>query len=231
MMVIEENLLLRQVCYRIFASLFLYPESNRLAALQDAASALLTSETEQGHSVSAEMESLLKHLTETKLENTRTIINEYNRLFLIRPKAPPYETIYIDPEGQLRGKLTARLDEVYLQAGLTISPELGELPDHISVELEFMAYLCMKEAEGHTANEVFEATNFRNLQISFIGQHLARWFPQFAKRIKEANPGSIYQYLLPAAYEFLRNELDLLGLRNHTRKPNKSSSPALATHV
>jgi TorA maturation chaperone TorD len=223
MMVTEEYLLPRQVCYRIFASLFLYPEHKRLVEIQNAAS-FLTGESWQN---SAEVKSLINQLAEIDLKNGRSIVNEYNRLFLIRPKAPPYETIYTNAEGQMRGLLTAQLEGIYLNAGLEISPELNELPDHISVELEFMAYLCMKESEAHTPDEVLEAAHFRDLQVSFMGQHLARWFPSFAKRIEEADPGSIYQYLLPAVYEFLRKELDLLGLRNHNRKPSESSSPVL----
>lgn len=226
-MVIEENLLLRQVCYRLFASLFLYPEHKRLVEIQNAASFL----TDESWQFSAEVKSLITQLAEIDPRNGRAIINEYNRLFLIRPKAPPYETIYTDAEGQMRGLLTAQLEQKYLNAGLAISPELNELPDHISVELEFIAYLCMKELEAHKANEVVEANHFRELQISFMGKHLSRWFPSFAKRIKEADPGSIYQHLLLAAYEFLRDELDLLGLRNYIRKPSDSSSPALTKQI
>lgn len=209
-----ENLFLRQIGYRLFAGLFLYPEHNRLAELQEAASALLAGEIGQGHPFSASLESLLKQLTETDLKDSRTIINEYNRLFLIRPKAPPHETVYTNPEGQLRGMLTVQLEERYLEAGLVISPELNELPDHISVELEFMAFLCMKEADARLANEDSVANHFRALQESFMRQHLVRWFPKFAQRIKESEPGSIYHFLLPAVYSYLQHELGVLGLGN-----------------
>jgi TorA maturation chaperone TorD len=213
-MIIEEKLLLRQVAYRLFASLFLYPEYNRLAELQDAASTLLSSGNGEWYPFSETLNSLLIQLVEADLENERSIINEYNRLFQIRPKAPPHETFYTNAEGQLRGLLTAQLEEKYLLTGLEISPELNELPDHISVELEFMAYLCMKEAEAIQTHDEVEANRLRDKQISFMRQHLARWFPKFAQRINEAEPVMIYQYLLPAVYGFLRYELDELGLRN-----------------
>ncbi|NIT52346.1 MAG: molecular chaperone TorD family protein, partial [candidate division Zixibacteria bacterium] len=82
---------------------------------------------------SAAVGSLINQLAEIDPNLGRAMVNEYNRLFLIRPKAPPYETIYTDAEGQMRGLLTAQLEGVYLNAGLEISPELNELPDHISV--------------------------------------------------------------------------------------------------
>lgn len=211
-MIIEENLLLRQVAYRLFASLFLYPERARLAELRDAAAALLAGEMELWYPFSAAMEAFLQQLADIDLENKRPLINEYNRLFLIKPKAPPHETIYTDPEGQSRGLLTARLEKKYRRAGLVISPDLNELPDHVSVEFEFMAYLCMKEVDALKANDLVEANHFRALQISFMGQHLTSWFPKFAQRIKNSEPQSVYQYLLPAAYGFLRHESGLLGL-------------------
>jgi TorA maturation chaperone TorD len=208
----EALLPLRQMAYRLFASLFLYPDRERMENLQFTADALLASRFWQGYPYSAALESLLNQLIEIDLENERPIINEYNRLFLIRPKAPPHETIYTDAEGQMRGMLTARLEEKYLEAGLAISPDLNELPDHISVELEFMAYLCMKEAEARQANDEDEAIRLRALQRSFVGQHLARWFPNFAQRIEESEPRSIYQFSLPAVYSFLWHELSVLGL-------------------
>ena len=213
--------------YIIDLERFLYPDQYRLVEIQRAASVLIC----ESWQFSEAVESLINQLAEINPNLARETVNEYNRLFLIRPKAPPYETFYADAEGQMRGLLTAQLEENYLNAGLAISPELNELPDHISVQLEFLAYLCMKESEAHTANEELQAAQFRDLQTSFMGQHLARWFPSFAKRIKEADPGSIYQYLLPAVYEFLRNELDLLGLRNDIRRTGKSSSPSLIKQI
>ena len=202
---------LRWLTYRLLASLFLYPDKERLAGLQMAAKVLMENPIWEEISSQETLEVLLNQLIETDLKNERPIINEYNRLFLIRPKAPPHETIYTNPEGQMRGMLTVRLEQKYLEAGLAISPELNELPDHISVELEFMAYLCMKEAEARQTNDDVEADHFHVLQEMFMGQHLARWFPKFAQRFKESEPGSIYQFLLPAVYGFLRNELGALG--------------------
>ncbi len=204
----------RWLTYRLLASLFLYPDKERLAGLQIAAKVLMEDSIWDGFLSQETLEDLLNQLIDTDLKNGRPIINEYNRLFLIRPKAQPHETVYTDPEGQMRGMLTAQLEERYLEAGLVISPELNELPDHISVELEFMAFLCMKEVDARLANEDKVAIHFRALQESFMRQHLVRWFPKFAQRIKESEPGSIYHFLLPAVYNYLRHELGVLGLGN-----------------
>jgi TorA maturation chaperone TorD len=137
-------------------------------------------------------------------------LNEYNRLFLIRPKAPLHETYYLDTEGPFRGLLTARLEGEYLQAGLTVSSELNELPDHIAVELEFMSFFSSQEVQAELAKE---ALHYRQCQRSFMETHLARWFPKMAHRVKKAEPKQIYSLVVQATYAYLLSELEYLGIR------------------
>ncbi len=221
---------LRVIGYRLFASLFLYPSRERLAALQAAAEELLSSDIWGGYPFSASLGELLRHLVELDLEEDQPVINEYNRLYSIRPLAPPYETFYLDSEGQLRGMLVADLESIYLQAGLAISPELNELPDHVSVELEFMAFLCLQEAEAWRAGQDERARRYRSLQKSFMRQHLARWFPLFSRRAKEAAPRNLYSALLPAVFRFLRYDLEHEVLYDGVKRgPGPLFTPPLET--
>ncbi len=211
----EKSLLIRQIAYRLFASLFLYPEVERLTELRAAAQELLTDGLLSGHPYSPQMQALLESLAALDpVGDERPLVNEYNRLFMVRPQAPPHETVYMDSEGQFRGMLTAELETTYRQVGLTVSPTLNELPDHIAVELEFMAYLCLKESEAQQdGSSTTDALRWRGLQAAFVKGHLARWFPLFARRLKEAQPVGLYAALLPAVYAFLSHELYWLGLR------------------
>ncbi len=209
----EEFLSVRLILYRLLASLFLYPDDERLATLKPVAKELLENPIWEGYPFSAHVQELLEHLAKLNLEAPKPIIDAYNRLFLVRPQAPPHETFYTDAQGQFRGLLTSQLEEEYLQAGLAVSPDLNELPDHIAVELEFMAFLCSQEIEALEAENGTKAQEYRNNQRSFMAAHLARWFPKFAKRIVKAEPESIYRYLLPAAYNFLLHELKFLELQ------------------
>lgn len=50
--------------------------------------------------------------------------------------------------------------------------EDAELPDHVSVELEFMHFLC--ELEHHAVQSGQDATSVRKAQCDFIDRHLTR---------------------------------------------------------
>jgi TorA maturation chaperone TorD len=211
----ETLLPLRQFAYRFFGSLFLYPDEERLQNIQMIVRSILPGDSWRGQPFSPELERLLIRLDEIDIQlQRRDIVNEYNRLFLIRALAPPHETYYTDADGQFRGKLTSDLAAEYLEAGLELATDLNELPDHISVELEFMSFLCDREILALDENRVQDGKRYWESQRKFVGQHLARWFPKMALRVREANPEHLYALVLQAAYAFLRHDLEYLGIQD-----------------
>ncbi len=205
---------LRQALYRLFGALFLYADADRLAKLRAAAGGLRQEGNLWGEAAfSSPLQELLEVLSQLTGETTGRIEEEYVRLFLAKPAAPPYESYYLDPEGQSRARIANQLEREYAQAGLALSPALKDLPDHIAVELEFMSFLCGQEAEAWEAEALEGGTRARERQRSFLGQHLGRWFPAFARRVREAAPGGLYAVVAEVAYAFLRHELDHLRLR------------------
>ncbi len=87
------------------------------------------------------------------------------------------------------------------------------MPDHISVELEFMSFLCAEEVKARDKANEAENVQIRIQQRAFLNEHLVKWFPQFARRITDAAPESIYSVITTTAYVFLRSDLGYLGLR------------------
>ena len=115
------------------------------------------------------------------------LILAHTRLFTGpgQPLAPAYESVYL--EGRLMGEAAVRVAEFYAEASLQVSTGLGELPDHISIELAFMAYLIDRE-EGEDANkEIWKALRHR-----FMDRHLARWLPQFCERVQASAAHPFY---------------------------------------
>ena len=56
-----------------------------------------------------------------------------------------------------------------------------EYPDHLVTELEFLAWLCLKE---HAAlRDGRDAEPFRNAARDFLGRHLGVWLPSFRQRL------------------------------------------------
>lgn len=129
---------------------------------------------------------------------------EYNRLF-VGPShvlCPPYESVYrkdrpLMERGLVMGPSVVDVKRMYLQGDLEISKKFRDLPDHISVELEFMAYLCSRE----TLNK-----KLVDVQREFFIKHLGIWYLDFLNCVM-VNSKSPF-YLMPAheLEEFLNEE-------------------------
>ena len=106
---------------------------------------------------------------------------EYNRLFVGpgRPEAPPYESVYRDPRGQVLGAATQDVVQKYAEAGLAPEPDHHDLPDHVATELGFMAYLALRES-GSWGTDV---STWSERARTFLQEHLAAWLPAFCVRV------------------------------------------------
>lgn len=210
----QNQLILRQALYRFFASLYLYPDQELLESLKQGAQELLNSHPLwENHAFDEKLNTLITILGQINLDQRKPIVDEYNRLFLVKPLTPPYETTYIKRPGQSEGILAAEISGLYGQAGLVVSPETNELPDHIAIELEFMSFLCEKELKAAQEDDDNGVNAARQEQQNFISQHLALWFPKFAKKALEEGNDTFYKSIIEATFAFLRSELVLLEIR------------------
>ncbi|MER3486388.1 MAG: hypothetical protein C4345_10855, partial [Chloroflexota bacterium] len=85
---------------------------------------------------------LLTALTPSLLRDAH-LPEEYVRVFCRNPDGPvcfPYASAYLTASGDAPGLLIAEVVRYYATAGLDIAPDAHESPDHVSVELEFMAH-------------------------------------------------------------------------------------------
>ena len=128
---------------------------------------------------------------------------EYTRLF-IGPKdhIPPFESLYNFKKGEIRqiwGTATVEVKKLIESAGLSFNKDYGGIPDHISIELEFMQKLVKKEAElwdeQKNGSLLFKTIK---LEKKFIDEHLKVWIPGFCQKVIEA-----------ARYDFYRNVAEL----------------------
>jgi DMSO reductase family type II enzyme chaperone len=140
---------------------------------------------------------------------------EYTHLF-IGPghlPCPPYESVYrVDVPAQERGLVMGRatVDVVqrYQQAGLNIASSHKDLPDHVGTELEFMYYLCQKEAEAWEKGNAGQAQEWLEMQQGFLKEHLGKWIPAFCEAVeKEANV-RIYGDLAALVRDHVALEID-----------------------
>lgn len=81
----------------------------------------------------------------------------------------------------------ADLGAFYRAFGLELRSEGGERHDHLSVELEFMSVLVGQEAHALAQGLPDEVLAInRRAQRLFLREHLGRWSPAFARRLRAA---------------------------------------------
>ena len=138
---------------------------------------------------------------------------EYNRLF-VGPGAPrvyPYESLYRDSTGLVMGPSAGEVLQAYRRAGLAINTAFKDLPDHIAVELEFMARLCCEEARAESAGRGDLALRLKQDQRSFLDAHLASWLPAMCEKVIRETTSTIYRGFAEIAAIFVgwdRERLD-----------------------
>ena len=135
---------------------------------------------------------------------------DYSRLFLgpFKLLAPPYGSIYLE-DGKIMSESTLVARDAYEQEGLDIV--LKDAPDHISVELEFMYFLALKEAEARENSDPEEATRLYNKQASFLRLHLGNWVGAFADNIEKNAETEFYKAIGLATKNFVLEDLGRLS--------------------
>ena len=133
---------------------------------------------------------------------------EYNRLFVGPGKlpCPPYESVYRTDRdageiGTLMGPSVWDVKNRYAEAGLEISKDFRDYPDHVAVELEFMHFLCSREA---TAALSEDKENWRRREKEFLEIHLKSWAGVFSDKVLKSTDSQFYK----TAASFLKEHID-----------------------
>lgn len=211
---------LRQGAYRLFSQSLLYPDQERTATLCRVARELMTHD--QGWSSFSffpQWAAFLRALERLGNSPPEVIQGESLSLFVVGQEpvpCPPYEAAYQGGDPAAVGWLLAQLEREYAQAGVQPSPTLNEPPDHVAVELEFMSFLCGKEAEAWESRNLEEARSTLRRERAFLDAHLGRWFPGFARRVASEDGGGWFVAQVTAAATFLVHEEDLVGVILHS---------------
>jgi TorA maturation chaperone TorD/Pyruvate/2-oxoacid:ferredoxin oxidoreductase delta subunit len=135
----------------------------------------------------------------------------YQRLFVgpARPRVYPYESCYRDPQARLAGPWAAQLSTWYAREGLA---PIHLQPDHIAVELAFMAHLAGQEAKARTSGDQATAMQYLEQQAAFLQQHLLVWAPEFCRRLQGESDHPFYTGLSRLLSGWLEIEALRFGL-------------------
>jgi TorA maturation chaperone TorD len=136
---------------------------------------------------------------------------EYTRLFLGPGKhISPHESVHHERDdgdwGSLWGKSTVEVKKFIETAGLEYKSEYSGLPDHISVELEFMQEVIKRETQAWKEKDREGALYCLKIEKKFIDEHLARWIPVFCDKIISEADLSFYREMSRLAKSFIELE-------------------------
>jgi len=129
---------------------------------------------------------------------------EYIRLFDVGAAGPPcplYGGVYAGD----RMKTMEDAVRFYNFFDLHMSPEMRELPDHITTELEFLHYLTFREAQA--LQEGLDPSPLLRAERDFLARHLRKWVPRLQARLAKQETLAFF----PAWVEFAGGFFDSDG--------------------
>ncbi len=211
----EADLLDRGGMYGLLACAFVVPRPGageelrgRWAALAPALPALLDDADDTGGTGAAIAEAL-RTLTDADLQAAHL------RCFghTISKDCPPYETEYGQAHVFQKTGQLADIAGFYRAFGLVRAPGLHDRLDALAVELEFLQFLCLKEAYGAAHDHDDEQLRrCRSAREKFLGEHLGTWVFAFTRRLEHARAHTVYAVLARLLAAFVTAELARAGL-------------------
>ena len=163
----------------------------------------------------------LAGLVHKNLMSRNTIVDlsvDFSKLFIgpYSLLAPPYGSIYLESERRIMGASTLDVVQFYKKAGLEVAEDHKDAPDHVSTELEFMAFLINEELRAMAKGKEDRFLNLLDVQKTFLHSHLKLWINPFAQEVKRGAQTDFYANLADATHIFVAEDVDyLFNLKLH----------------
>lgn len=142
---------------------------------------------------------------------------EYTRLFIGPGRhVSPHESVHRNAAGgSLWGEATAEVRRFIEACGLRYKSAYHGIPDHISVEMEFMKEIVAREARAWRRQDCRAAREFLRIEEEFIDRHLIRWVPAFCRKVIAGADLPFYGEIAKLTVDFLASEKEEMGRRAH----------------
>lgn len=115
-----------------------------------------------------------------------------------------FESVY--KEGKLLQESTFEIARLYYEAGLNVEKGFQLPPDHIAVELEFMAYLGFNEAEALREGDQEKIEFARRLEREALDRHLRSFGLSFSERMEKHAKTDFYRIMAKVLMETLTSK-------------------------
>lgn len=133
---------------------------------------------------------------------------EYSGLFEVGNDGPPVP-IREDLQTGQRAGTREDLVRFYSFFKYSLDEKFAWAPDHLSVELEFMHFLCYREATADSTSDPttrVDTLSYQLAQFDFATRHLVNWIPGLAAAVTANAPDSLYARVARVAGEFVRRD-------------------------
>lgn len=203
----------RQMSYSLLSAVFLgnWRDTGELIG-DTAAEVLAVSEWAADMSFYPAMREFLQQVSGLDSASLGEVENQYQRLFGPTPSLNPVplnETAYLVLGAEETGWVLASVERHYSSAGIESTSASGNVPDHIAVELEYLAYLCWCEADSWVGGDFKGARRMQDRQRRFLDQHPSKWIPILLREI--ASRGDVvFTSAAVAAHAQVMHDVDFL---------------------
>jgi|AntDeeMetagen285_2_1112576.scaffolds.fasta_scaffold00105_11 TorA maturation chaperone TorD len=189
---------------------------------------LLPDLTELSDAVSALTASWLNGFRESlaQLESVDQPLKEYSRLFLIPPAPCPLNLGY-HLDGSLMGRTATVLDACYHRYGLERGESFHDLPDHLALNLQWLAWVMALANEGSSGEDADE--NPLADAAGVIADYTLPAVEQLCRRLdeqaRERGLSALWPELLNVVRSQLQEDRNWLATHLGSAKPD----PAIAS--
>jgi len=132
---------------------------------------------------------------------TAPLRSAYSRLFEVGDGGAPAPVREDLMTGQKAG-IREEIVRFYDFFGYALGERFAWAPDHLSVELEFVHFLCFREAQ-----EGEDVLSCQLAQADFSARHLCNWVPMLRERVASLAPGTLYCRVVSALQAFVQADL------------------------
>lgn len=119
---------------------------------------------------------------------------EYMRLFDVGAVRPPCPLYGGEWGIGTRKRSMEEAVRFYRFFGMKVDQSARELPDHVTVELEFLQVLAF--TEGMTRARGVDPASLLRAQCDFIDRHPGRWWPMLQRKLPGESPSPFYGALV-----------------------------------
>lgn len=188
---------MKEALYSWFASFYLNaPTAKLLRPLANIKLLSILNSVSQDDHYRKALKELTAYVKRTRLEDLR---DEFYDLFVVPNKrnyVPPYESCFRERRGNelgnLWGETTADVAAFYRKAGYEAQNLQNVFaPDHIGIELAFVAKLCADELKLTESGDSMQAKKAEELRVLFLRGHISKWIEDFSNAI-DSSPSAIF---------------------------------------